>query len=71
MPGAFYLDANVSYKLALGDSTSGDLFFSVKNMFNKNPPPAVTNFYSTISTGSSALYDTLGAVYRAGIRFKM
>ncbi len=68
--GRFYLDANVSYKLNIGESTTGDLFFSVKNMLNNDPPPAVAPFYTAISN-SAASYDMLGAVYRAGIRFKM
>ena len=70
MPGRFYLDANVGYKLDMGDATSADLFFSVRNMFNASVPPSVTSYYSALSQQAS-LYDRLGAVYRAGIRFKM
>ena len=72
--GRFYLDANVNYKLALGESTTGELFFSVRNMFNTAPPAgpqAQVSQYYTNSGASSSLFDQLGAVYRAGIRFKM
>ncbi len=69
MAGRFYLDANVVYKLEMGDTT-GDLFFSVKNMFNNDPPPAVSQFYTSINTNTT-LYDNLGTVFRAGLRFKM
>ena len=68
--GRFYLDANIVYKLTLDDAVASEVFFSVKNMFNNDPPPVVSPFYTSIS-GTSVLYDPLGAVYRAGIRFKI
>ena len=69
-PGRFYLDANVSYKLNLGDTTQSDLFFSVRNMFNNDVPPMPSSIhYGNGHLGD--LYDLNGAVYRAGIRFKM
>ena len=74
LAGRFYLDANVSYKLDLGETTRGELFFSVRNMFNNDPPLGPTSVVSQyyVSTGASAaLYDQIGAVYRAGVRFRM
>ncbi len=68
--GRFYLDANVTYKLDLGDSTTGSLFLSVKNMFNNDPPPLVTQYFQNLAE-TGTLYDSFGAVYRVGIRFKM
>ena len=68
--GRFYLDANVTYKLDVGESASSELFFSVKNMFNNDPPPLVTQYFQNIAE-TGVLYDSFGAVYRAGIRFKM
>ncbi len=69
IPGRAYLDANITYKLAVGESTT-DLYLSVKNMFNNNPPPAPASFFYGVAN-ISPLYDRLGAVYRAGVRFKM
>lgn len=37
-PGTFYLDANISYLLAIGD-TRADVFASAKNIFNRGVPP--------------------------------
>ena len=68
--GRFYLDANVTYKLDVGAAASGELFFSVKNMFSNDPPPVVTAYFQNAAE-TAVLYDLLGAVYRAGIRFRM
>jgi len=73
-PGRMYFDANVSYRVLLGDTASSDLFFSVKNIFNTDPPPLQqggTAQYYQHMLQSATLYDALGTVYRAGIRFRM
>lgn len=69
-PGAFYLDANVIYKLDLGASAAGELFLSVKNLFNRDPGQTPASFLQSVSA-NSALYDQFGALYRAGIRFSL
>lgn len=38
MPGAFYLDANCLYAFDLM-GTESTAFFSVRNMFDHDPPP--------------------------------
>ena len=68
--GRFYMDANITYKLDVGDGAQGELFLSVKNMFNNDPPLLPEGVFST-GVGFSSLYDALGSVYRAGIRFKL
>ena len=68
--GAFYMDANVTYKIDVGDATSAEAFISVKNMFNVDPPPMITGYFQNLAE-TTTLYDPLGAVYRVGIRFKM
>ena len=69
VPAGFWMDANVTYKVDLGLSSS-DLFFSVKNIFNRDPPPGNAPFY-TWQSQSVSLYDVVGTVYRVGMRFKM
>lgn len=70
VPGRFYLDANVDYKVDIGDTAQADLFLSVRNLFNADMPPipsiSIVNF-----ANSASPYDTFGAVYRVGVRFKM
>ncbi len=65
MPGRLYLDANINYSFDFGHDSTLDFFFSVKNALDKDPPPLLAD------TFGSNLYDTLGRVYRAGVRFKL
>ena len=71
VPGAFYLDANVNYKLNLGEATESDLFLSVRNIFNHSKPPIAPGSFWTVNGQTAVLYDALGTVYRVGLRFKM
>ena len=71
LPGAFYLDANVNYAFDIA-SASTVAFFSVRNMLNHNPPAVATSpNYANLAIQASGLYDIQGAVFRAGLRFKM
>jgi outer membrane receptor protein involved in Fe transport len=65
MPGRLYLDANVNYMIDFGKDSTGEFFFSVKNALNANPPLLLSD------TFGSNLYDTLGVVFRAGVRVKL
>jgi len=69
LPGAFYLDANLSYGFDVGDARS-TAYFSVKNIFNRDPAriPTVSN-YINVATGVAGIYDIFGTVFRAGLRF--
>jgi iron complex outermembrane receptor protein len=74
MPGAMYFDANISYKIAIGEGSESQFFFNVKNLTNKDPAiyaqgPAGVGFLTQATNPS--LYDQLGRVFRAGVRFKM
>jgi outer membrane receptor protein involved in Fe transport len=71
--GAFYLDANIAYNFKL-DGADTQIYFNVKNVTNLDPPlvaggPSGTTF--TTSGENATLYDTLGRLFRAGVRFKM
>lgn len=73
LPGALYLDASFAYKLNLG-GTRVQAFFNVKNLTNKDPAivprdGAGGGFFAFAA--NPTLYDTLGRVFRAGIRFEM
>lgn len=64
MPGAFYMDVNLTYRLKSETLGSPDLFLSIENVANNNPE----NFFVG---NSNALYDRIGRIFRTGIRFKM
>ena len=63
MAGAFYFDVGARYSFT--DGITG--FVKVDNAFNKDPVPAPQT--NTGLDVNPALYDTLGRVYRAGVRF--
>ena len=64
MPGRFYLDTSVKYAFETG-GTKAEAFVSVKNLFDRDPPPLPAG------ANLATLYDTLGRVYRAGVRIRM
>jgi iron complex outermembrane recepter protein len=69
LPGAIYFDTNITYKLPRGIET----YLSVDNVFNV--PPVMTPYGPSIGSAPLSLnptiYDTLGRVFRMGVRFKM
>lgn len=69
--GAWYFDLNADYKFEIAH-TKADIFFSVKDVFNKDPVlvangPTGDNTEAYPQT-NRALYDILGRVFRMGIR---
>lgn len=74
IPGAFYMDTNITYDFAAYGSDA-EMFFNIKNIFNTDPV-AVGNGPDGLNTPAymqtnSSLYDTLGRVYRVGLRVNL
>jgi iron complex outermembrane receptor protein len=74
--GYFYVDASVSYGFRLaGIADQVEVFANVRNLFNKDPAevpiPAQPYVPRTNSTTIGGRFDTLGRLYRVGVRFKM
>ena len=72
--GQMWADFNMSYRFHIGDTANADLFFNVKNITNADPTlvprgPGGSNFDFTATNQN--VYDILGRVFRAGVRFKM
>ncbi|SER34735.1 TonB-dependent receptor plug domain-containing protein [Sphingobium sp. YR768] len=63
MKGAFYVDIGATFKL--GDNLS--IYGKVDNLFDRDPTASPQT--NTGLDVNPALYDTLGRVYRAGVRF--
>ena len=64
---------NIAYNFMVG-GTSDQIYFNVKNVANLDPPvvaagPSGTTF--TTAGENAVLYDTLGRVFRLGVRLKM
>jgi outer membrane receptor protein involved in Fe transport len=76
LPGALYLDTNFAYDIRsyADDGMEIEAFLNIKNIANKDPAivPAgpAGSAYGTIST-NQGVYDALGRVFRAGLRFRM
>jgi iron complex outermembrane recepter protein len=69
LPGAIYFDTTFSYKLPSGVEVYG----AVDNLVNKAPPmvPYGPSIGSAPLSINPVIYDTLGRVFRMGVRFKM
>jgi outer membrane receptor protein involved in Fe transport len=63
MKGAFYVDVGATFKIRDGLSIYG----KVDNLFDKDPVASPQT--NTGLDVNPALYDTLGRIYRAGVRF--
>ncbi|MBN8831243.1 MAG: TonB-dependent receptor, partial [Sphingomonadales bacterium] len=71
----FYVGLSTSYKFELGGNDSAEVFFTVRNLFDVDPPNAPSNVSGTLGyvQGGGAptnpvFFDTLGATWRAGLR---
>jgi iron complex outermembrane receptor protein len=70
MKGPFYVDAAIDYKV----TENVNMFFSVQNLTNVDPSPYMSIQFSGISFDippvNLTLYDLVGRMFRAGVRFK-
>lgn len=64
MPGAFYHDVNITYRMKDLGGGDAEFFVGVENLTDNNPDDFFVH-------NSNALYDRLGRIFRSGIRFKM
>jgi outer membrane receptor protein involved in Fe transport len=73
--GAFYIDTSITYKIMRkADGADVSLYFNVQNLANKDPAivaqqPGGYNY--SLNNDNGYLYDVLGRVFRAGVRFRM
>jgi outer membrane receptor protein involved in Fe transport len=69
VPGANYFDLALSYKI---DGDALEAFMSVENLMDKDPPQVAGSLGAAFFTGSGALtvYDIMGRLFHAGVRFK-
>lgn len=72
--GAMYWDLSFGYKFINEGVSNAEVYLNVRNITNKDPvivaggPTGVP--YDQVTTNPSN-YDTLGRVFRLGVRFKM
>jgi iron complex outermembrane receptor protein len=71
--GSFFLDASLTRKIQTAGGAKLQAFLSVTNVFNSDPPIAITsrNFSYITPQTYSRLYSQLGRTFRAGVRFAL
>jgi iron complex outermembrane receptor protein len=70
---AHYFDAAVNYKFTLSGSAA-EVFFNVRNLLNTDGgiiPAGPGGVPDAVNSTSANLYDTMGRVYRVGLRVRM
>ena len=63
--GRHYFDLTLNYKLDLGGSSEVDVYATVSNLLDTDPPVAPSNSGAT----NNAYFDVVGRAYRVGTRF--
>ena len=58
------MDLSLSYRIKVSGLDTADLFLTVENLADDNPDFALLSL-------SPGIYDTLGRVFRTGVRWKM
>ncbi len=76
LAGAWYYDASVNYTFHVGEDGANTIqaYLNIQNLLNTDPviyPQVPTGIPWGIASYLPQLYDGLGRVFRAGIRFKM
>ena len=73
LPARYNVDARYARQLQLGSATA-EIILELKNVFNTDPPvdgqgPSSLLFY--YAPDNPSLYDRLGRMFHAGVRFKL
>ena len=65
--GTFYVDLNLTQKVAVKSGSEAEIFFNVTNLFDADP----LLLPETGLAANSTFSDLLGRTFRLGVRFKM
>ncbi|MDT8399850.1 MAG: TonB-dependent receptor [Pseudomonadales bacterium] len=70
--GAFYTDIRLSYNLEQNDGSSLEIFGTVTNLLDENPPVTAgfSTFTGTATQTNQSLFDVLGRRFVAGVRYR-
>jgi outer membrane receptor protein involved in Fe transport len=69
LPGATYVDLSGQYRIRDDDNGKIVAFFTVENLFDKDPAVVAGSALSSLQT-NPILYDVIGRNYRVGVRFQ-
>ena len=68
VPMIAYTDLTIHYKVRSVGGGRGELFFGVKNLFNKAPPSTAVATFTSAPITNFTLYDVLGRRFTLGVR---
>lgn len=74
LPGAFYLDTNLSYEFMNSQAGVGSVYLNIRNLLNADPAivPSGPSGFAYITQGTNPyIYDQIGRYFRIGVRFGM
>jgi outer membrane receptor protein involved in Fe transport len=73
IPGRSYFDLSAAYKVMRNETAEVEVFMTIDNILDTDPPQASATLsqYGWTPNANTALFDVLGRVFRAGVRFKM
>ena len=63
-----YTDTTLTYDIL---DTGTSAFFSINNLFDRDPPPVPSFLIAGATYGNRTLYDVIGRQFTLGIRYKM
>jgi outer membrane receptor protein involved in Fe transport len=64
----YYTDTTLTYDI---ENTGLSTFFSINNLFDRDPPPTPSFLIAGTSYSNRTLYDLIGRQYTLGLRYKM
>lgn len=68
VPNVFYTDVTLTYDITEDKRMVG--FFTVNNLFDRDPEPTPGFLIAGASFGNRGLYDLIGRMYTTGVRFR-
>jgi hypothetical protein len=64
----FYTDTTITYDVF---DTGASVFFSIQNLFDRDPPPTPSFLIAGSNYSNRTLYDMIGRQFTLGLRYKM
>jgi outer membrane receptor protein involved in Fe transport len=64
----FYTDTTITYDVF---DTGASVFFSIQNLFDRDPPPTPSFLIAGSNYSNRTLYDMIGRQFTLGVRYKM
>lgn len=73
VPSRHYFDVAAAYKVMRSEVADVEVFATIDNVLDTDPPqePASLSQYGWTPNANPVIFDVMGRVFRAGVRFKM